>query len=315
MPDSKFKVFWNIVIIMLLMYTAIFVPYKIAFIENDPQPLVIFEWLVDLIFGIDIIVNFISATEDANSNTLIYSHKTLAANYIKSWFFLDVLACFPFQLFGDIVTQSFPAMKSTFGNKELLRLARLPRLYRLVRLLRMFKMVRLLRNNETLSTFFDLLSVHPAVLRLLKLVFVYFLYPVHIMGCIWFYVASFNNDPGCWASGQNLFEEGPDIQYLVSFYWSMQTITTVGFGDISISLLEEYILAIVWMVFGVSIYTICIGNVATIIATVDTKAAILSKKINTLQQYVLSISLSSETAMRIQKFLENDSKQANSLQE
>ena len=50
----------------------------------------------------------------------------------------------------------------------------------------------------------------------------------------------------------------------------MQTITTVGFGDIGIGLLEEYILALGWMVFGVSIYTICIGNVSTVIAAIDT---------------------------------------------
>ena len=63
----------------------------------------------------------------------------------------------------------------------------------------------------------------------------------------------------------------------------MQTITTVGFGDIGIGLLEEYILAFLWMIFGVSIYTICIGNVSTIIGAIDTKAALLSQKLQTLQ--------------------------------
>ena len=122
-------------------------------------------------------------------------------------------------------------------------------------------MVRLLRNNEQFSTFFEMMQVQPAVLRLTKLVLVYFLYPVHIMACLWFYVASFNNDPNCWANGIGLFDATAGSQYLVSFYWAMQTITTVGFGDIGISLLEEYLLALGWMVFGVSIYTICIGNV------------------------------------------------------
>lgn len=69
------------------------------------------------------------------------------------------------------------------------------------------------------------------------------------------------------------------------------------------------------MVFGVSIYTICISNVSTIIATIDTKAAILSEKMQTLQQYALRIDLAEGTAIRIQKFLENNSRQANSLSE
>ena len=98
-------------------------------------------------------------------------------------------------------------MTDNFSNQELLRLARLPRLYRLVRLLRMFKMIKLLRNNEALSTFVDVLNMHPAVSRLTKLVLLYFLYPVHIMACLWFYVASFNKDPNCWAEGIGLFTE------------------------------------------------------------------------------------------------------------
>ena len=133
------------------------------------------------------------------------------------------------------------------------------------------------------------------------------------MACIWFYIASFNSKPDCWAAGLDLFETGTWYKYLVSLYWSMQTITTVGFGDISIGLLEEYILALGWMVFGVSIYTICIGNVSTIIASIDTKAALLANQISTLQQYAIKIELDPGTAIRIQKFLENNSSQANSL--
>ena len=95
----------------------------------------------------------------------------------------------------------------------------------------------------------------------------------------------------------------------------MQTITTVGFGDIGIGLLEEYLLALGWMVFGVSIYTICIGNVSSIIATMDTKAAILSQKLQTLQQYVMRVNITQDITVRIHRFLENDNKQINSLQE
>ena len=35
MPDSTFRVSWTLVIILLLVYTAIFVPMRLAFIEDD----------------------------------------------------------------------------------------------------------------------------------------------------------------------------------------------------------------------------------------------------------------------------------------
>lgn len=50
----------------------------------------------------------------------------------------------------------------------------------------------------------------------------------------------------------------------------------MGFGDISIYHHEEYILSILWMLFGVSVYTLTIGNVSSIIASIDSKAFFLS---------------------------------------
>ena len=53
----------------------------------------------------------------------------------------------------------------------------------------------------------------------------------------------------------------------------------MGFGDIAIYHHEEYILSILWMLFGVSVYTLTIGNVSSIIASIDSKAYILSTKL------------------------------------
>lgn len=66
MPDHKFKIFWNLIIIMLLVYTATFVPYQIAFIQDDIFALTVLDYITDSLFGIDIIINFISAIELTN---------------------------------------------------------------------------------------------------------------------------------------------------------------------------------------------------------------------------------------------------------
>ena len=114
MPESRFKTTWNIIIILLLLYTAIFVPFKIAFIsEKDGIIMQIFEWTVDILFGVDIFINFISATVDKNTNTIIFDRKKIAINYIKSWFILDLIACFPFQLLGNL---EIPGMTTDLSN-------------------------------------------------------------------------------------------------------------------------------------------------------------------------------------------------------
>ena len=95
----------------------------------------------------------------------------------------------------------------------------------------------------------------------------------------------------------------------------MQTITTVGFGDIGICLLEEYLLALLWMVFGVSIYTITIGSVSSLIASNDAKAAILNNKLEVLSGLAVRVDIEEDLAMRINRFLENESKDLTSLED
>ena len=64
LPHDRFKTIWTVIIVFLLIYTAIFVPYKIAFIEQESTFLQVLEAMVDILFGIDIVVNFMSAIED-----------------------------------------------------------------------------------------------------------------------------------------------------------------------------------------------------------------------------------------------------------
>jgi len=110
---------------------------------------------------------------------------------------------------------------------------------------------------------------------LLKTLFGVF-YLVHLFACIWFFIAGFTRKYDSWVDMMGLWDEPSSFKYLVSIYWALQTVTTVGFGDIGITHIEEYLLVIFWMLFGVSVYTFTIGIVSSIIASIDQKAYILS---------------------------------------
>ena len=77
MPSNKFKTTWTVIIVFLLAYTAIFVPFRIAFMEKETVGLVAIEAIVDILFGFDILVNFVSAIED-KSGKLITEPKQIA---------------------------------------------------------------------------------------------------------------------------------------------------------------------------------------------------------------------------------------------
>lgn len=95
MPESRVRMAWNMVTLILLVYTATFVPYRTAFIEEVSPALEVWEWIVDTLFLIDIIVNFLSAYENTDKNIEVRL-KYIARTYITSWFFFDLAAVFPF---------------------------------------------------------------------------------------------------------------------------------------------------------------------------------------------------------------------------
>ena len=83
--------------IILLIYTASYVPVRTAFIYKVSPAVATLEYIVDALFGLDLIFNFISAYTDMDRNLEI-RQQMIALNYIKSWFAFNSFACIPFQV-------------------------------------------------------------------------------------------------------------------------------------------------------------------------------------------------------------------------
>jgi len=96
MPDNKFLKVWNPIIVILLIYTASFVPYRTAFLDEVSEGLVIFEYIVDALFFIDIFINFMSGYDILELGIVEVRFSMIAAKYLQGWFFLDLATVFPF---------------------------------------------------------------------------------------------------------------------------------------------------------------------------------------------------------------------------
>lgn len=96
MPDSRLISFWNIVMMLLLLYTATYVPFKTAFIENSPTYVNNIEFAIDSLFFVDLAVNFISAYE-TNDKNVEFRLSRISFMYLRTWFLFDVFSCIPFQ--------------------------------------------------------------------------------------------------------------------------------------------------------------------------------------------------------------------------
>ena len=119
---------------LLLVYTATVMPWRMAFI--DPKlwsDWFLVELVIDLLFFIDVIVNCFSAYLDADQQ-LITSRRKILVKYATGWMILDIVACIPFDLFviGRGKSKDNEDNGEGLSFKNFLRLLRVPRLYRLM---------------------------------------------------------------------------------------------------------------------------------------------------------------------------------------
>ena len=78
LPDTKFKNIWDIIIMILLLYTATFLPIRTAFVDKDPIGLFELETVIDALFFMDLIINFCSAYTDKNTGFIEARFKKIA---------------------------------------------------------------------------------------------------------------------------------------------------------------------------------------------------------------------------------------------
>lgn len=132
---------------------------------------------------------------------------------------------------------------------------------------------------------------------------------VHLMSCFWYMAATLEDDIWVtWVGGRDIVDADNGYLYFNAFYWAFQTVTTVGYGDFGVATTSEYVLALLWMCIGVNFYSFTIGNVSSIIATMDAKASVLNAKLQTLNDYAQKYNLPANTHQKIKKFFENQAK-------
>ena len=97
-PQGTFKKVWDSGIIVILIYTATYAPFKTAYLDDDNDGVLesSIETVVDIMFGADIFLTFLTPYMRYNE-TYETRHKYIALNYLAGAFWIDVIASFPTQ--------------------------------------------------------------------------------------------------------------------------------------------------------------------------------------------------------------------------
>jgi hypothetical protein len=127
----------------LILFIAIFVPLRIAFLDLNPTPLRIIEACIDIFFIVDIGLQFVTDYYDENSK--VKDLKKIAVNYLKNAFFFDLIASIPFSIIEMTGEDDLQA-------QEWFKLVKLSRFYKFARVLKIFKILKLIRQSAFLNS-------------------------------------------------------------------------------------------------------------------------------------------------------------------
>jgi hypothetical protein len=82
-----------------------------------------------------------------------------------------------------------------------------------------------------------------------------------------------------------IVDEDLGIKYLMALNWAFATLTTVGFGDINGRTNAERIFAILWILVGISFYSIMFGNMTNLLHQLDETHRKYSEKMEVLREF------------------------------
>jgi hypothetical protein len=232
-------------------------PYRIALIEKDNTGWQFTTIAVDVCFLIDILIIFNSAFLDENF-LMIQSRKQIAGEYIRGWFGVDFFAIIPFDyLIGGS------------NLNQMARITRIGKMYKLVKLTRLLRIVKIAKEKNKFAKYLhSIFNIGFGMQRLLGFILSFFIL-IHIVSCMWILTAQFYEEgKGTWMEG-DIFLMPPGEKYLTSIYFTVTTITTVGYGDVSISTKTEKVFCILSMLVGVISFSFASGSLASILSTID----------------------------------------------
>lgn len=256
-PCSRWSIAWWIFISVFdMLYVGILLPIILSFssLTTDSTWSYV-ELPCSIILILNVFVNFGIGYLLQIDSELVLCRDVKISSYIYvryGTFMVDILSCVPsiaYIVLDILIRTNIKTFKSTSIVLVLLLL---------VRFIRLLRISRMLINGTFAQTVLTYINV-PFTLRnskvLIAFILVYLcLSIVNILACIWFGVARLYGYNGTWIEKVNL-EFVPSIDnYIASLYFVVQSMTTVGYGDVSASNTHERAIAIVFMLIGVLLF-------------------------------------------------------------
>ena len=274
--DNKYLQYYDISFFFIVMIASFYTPFDVAF--SDINTTGFFEIFIKIFFCFDLFISFFT-----NLNKSV-SFKENLIDYLSSFFIIDLLTILNIGYLTN-ETNSFKKL-----------------LYRLFRLLCTTK---LLQKNRTVDRSIIMLigkfQISTTIQNCATLLFS-FLFVNHICSCLFYFISRlFNNNEKTWVYHLNYNDRSNVDLYYISLYWTLTTVTTVGYGNVYAWNSIEKIYSVFVICLGIVIYSYWIGTLSGIIANLKKKRDELNEKLDYLEDIYRNYDIDKSTYIKIKK--------------
>jgi len=180
------------------------------------------------------------------------------------------------------------------------------RVLRVVRLTRLGKLLRIFKTSQVITRIDDEYGFSYAGLRIFKFLLLA-LFMSHWLACCWHCAVLTEDAPHNWveyyADGQTpVLAKTTFDRYLVAWYWSIMTVTTIGYGDVVPRTNAERIVAIFAMLLGAGVYAFILGNVTSLVAALDIQMQEYYLIRDTLSEFMNAYNLPHSLRRRLRQY-------------
>jgi len=272
-PANPKRELWDFLVLLFTVYVALEIPYRIALGYSFDSWLYIVELIITVLFAFDIFLNFHTAVKKGVK--YVTDKKEISTLYKGRQLILDILATAPLFL----VYSFFPgAGAQSLQGLRLLELNRLLKLHRL---------------NHLLDIWRKKFQINPGTLRLINFILILALVS-HWIACVWIMMGGVKTDS----------KNASEI-YSLAIYWTVTTIATVGYGDITPQNFQQRYFAIMVMIVGAGSYGFVIGNISSLLASVDVVKAGYRKKLEEVSAFLNYRSIPANMQSKVQEYYDH----------
>ena len=242
------------------------IPIRIAFYADTPwNMLYIVDYVFDVAFIVDLYLRFRHFALEVHMSDgvhIVDEPSKIPKAYLKSWAPFDIVATLPVDIVYIIV--------ASVSGVPILQLQ--------LTYCRLVKLTRATRTMQQLGSIGYTLR-NGAVKNLVKVskLVIMFMLVAHWAGCFFFKLAFLYEpqDGISWVSSAPRLDNSTSAiqhvssSYVHAFYWAVNLLTSVGYGDIVPTIMPEYYFNIFIMMIGGLLYSVIVANLEDIVANTD----------------------------------------------